>query len=72
LFLFLLTFSVIFIRRRFYIPQDVLVLSAERTWGMFGFAALAALMSFWGLYAAWETKKMKVRDPWDEIDTEKL
>ncbi|HRY98560.1 MAG TPA: glycosyltransferase [Bacteroidales bacterium] len=72
LILFLLTFAIIFIRRRFYIPQDVLVLTAERTWGMFGFAALAALMSLWGLYAAWETRRMKVTDPWEEIDTDTL
>lgn len=69
---FLLTFSIVFFRRRYHVPEDVLVLTAERTWGMFGFAALALIMSLLGLYAAWENKKMKAEDPWNHVDLEKL
>ena len=71
-FLFLITFTIVFIRRRYYVAEDVLVLTAERTWGMFAFAALAALMSLLGLFAAWEARRMKVADPWDEINIETI
>jgi cellulose synthase (UDP-forming) len=70
--LFSLTFILVFITRRYYTPESVLVLSAEKTWGMIGFASLAAVVASGGLYAAWESRKLKEEDAWDSIDIHKI
>jgi cellulose synthase (UDP-forming) len=66
--LFLLTFVLVFIVRKFFTPESELVLTAEKTWGMIGFAALATLVASGGLYAARSSKKLDEDDPWDSVD----
>jgi hypothetical protein len=66
--LFIVTVTIVLIRRRYSVPEDVLILTAERVWGMIGFAALAALMSLASLFAAMEARKMKAGEPWESID----
>ena len=56
--------------RRFYMPESQLAQSAEKTWGMIGFAFLAFIMAIGGIFAALEARKMKVEDPWDHINVE--
>lgn len=58
--------------RRFYMPESELVSSAERTWGMIGFAFLAFIMAAGGVYAALEARRMKVEAPWDKVDIKNL
>ncbi|MEI6680992.1 MAG: glycosyltransferase [Bacteroidota bacterium] len=70
--LFGFTFTAVFVTRRFLTPESELVLTAEKTWGMIGFAALAALVASGGLYAAWESRKLKEEDPWESIDINKI
>jgi cellulose synthase (UDP-forming) len=66
--LFTITFLIVFINRRYFIPESELLLTAQKTWGMIGFAALAAVMASGGLYAAWSSSRLKEEDPWDSVD----
>lgn len=66
--LFVLAVTGVLVYRRFYMPESQLVLSAERTWGMIGFAFLAFVMAVGGVYAALEARKMKVEEPWDNVN----
>ena len=70
--LFLISISGIFIYRRFYIPEAELVLSAEKTWAMIGFAGIAFIMSLGGIWAAWEAKYLKEDEPWSHVELEKI
>jgi cellulose synthase (UDP-forming) len=70
--LFLFTFLFIFIKRRFFVSESVLVLSAEKVWGMMGFGFIAFLMSVGGIYAALESQRMKVEEPWSSVDINSL
>lgn len=72
LLLFIVTVIIVLIRRRYSVPEDVLILTAERVWGMIGFAVLAALMSLASLFAAMEARKMKAGEPWESIDIHSL
>jgi cellulose synthase (UDP-forming) len=69
--LFIITFAAVFVTRKYYIPESELVLSAEKTWGMIGFALLAVIVVSGGLYATWESRKLKEEDPWDSINLNK-
>ena len=66
--LFLVAVSGVITYRRYYMPESQLALSAERTWGMITFAFLAFLMAIGGIYAAFEARRMKVEDPWDNVN----
>jgi cellulose synthase (UDP-forming) len=66
--LFIIAVVIIFIQRRFFIPESELILSAEKTWAMIGFAFIAFVMSFGGIIAAWKGRNIKVEDPWDTVD----
>ena len=66
--LFIFTFITIFIIRKFYTPVSELLFTAEKTWGMMGFAFLAFIMSCGGLLAALEANYITEEDPWDKID----
>jgi len=70
--LFIVALIYIVIQRRFYLPESELVLSAEKTWAMIGFAFVAFIMSFGGIIAAWQGKNMKVEDPWDTVDLDSI
>ncbi len=53
--------------RAFVMPVDELIFSAEKAWGMIGFAAVAFTMSLGGLFAAWEARYLKVEEPWETV-----
>jgi len=65
---FIITIIGVLIYRKYYMPESQLALSAEKTWGMIGFATLAFIMSVGGVYAAMEARRMKVEDPWDTVN----
>lgn len=65
--LFLAALVSVFVQRRFFTPEADLVLSAERTWSMVAFAFIAFVLSFGGLLAAWEARRLKEEDPWDTV-----
>ncbi len=65
---FVLAVGGVVIYRRFFMPESQLALSAERTWGMIGFAFLAFIMAIGGIFAALEAWKLKEEDPWDSVN----
>jgi cellulose synthase (UDP-forming) len=70
--LFIITFITIFLRRRYFTPESELLFSAEKTWGMMGFAFIGFMLSFGGAYAAWQGRNIKVEDPWDTVDLDQI
>jgi len=65
---FIIAVIGVFTYRRFYMPESGLAISAERTWGMMAFAFLAFIMATGGVYAALEARKMKVEEPWENVE----
>ena len=70
--LFILVVFLVLNNRRFFMPEGELVLTAERTWAMIGFASIAFILSVGGILAAWEAKSLKAEDPWDSVDLNKI
>ena len=66
--LFFAAFIAVFIQRMYYLPESELILSAEKTWGMMGFAFIACILSIGGILAAWEAQYLKIEDPWKKIN----
>lgn len=57
--------SVLLYRTLLMSPVDRLF-TAERTWGMMAFAAVAFVLSLGSLYAAWEARRLKAAEAWNE------
>ena len=70
--IFLFALIIVIIQRRFFIPQSELILSAEKTWAMIGFAFVPFLLSFIGILAAAEARHLKVEDAWDRVDLNEI
>jgi cellulose synthase (UDP-forming) len=66
--IFIIAAAAVFLYRRFYIPEADLILSAEKTWGMIGFAFIAFILSMGGLLAALEANYITEEDAWDKVD----
>jgi cellulose synthase (UDP-forming) len=69
---FLLTFTGIFIYRKYYMPEAELVLTAEKTWGMIAFSFLAFIMAVGGVLAALEARRLSDEESWANIDLDKI
>lgn len=67
-----ITTLTVYLNRRYFLHEGELLLTSARTWGMIGFAAVAALMSFFGLFAAWGARRLKPEDPWEKIDVQSI
>jgi cellulose synthase (UDP-forming) len=65
---FVFTFFTVFIIRKYYVPESALLLTAEKTWGMVGFAFIAFVMSCGGLLAALEANYLTEEDAWDTVN----
>jgi cellulose synthase (UDP-forming) len=65
--IFIAAVGSVFIYRKYYMPESELALSAEKTWGMVGFAFLAFIMAIGGIFAALEAWGLKAEDPWDNV-----
>ncbi len=70
--LFVLSVIIVFIDRRYFVPESELLFSSTRTWGMLGFAFIIFLQSWGGIYAAWEAVNLKEENPWDSVDIDKI
>jgi hypothetical protein len=53
-------------------PESELMFTAEKVWGMIGFAFIAFIQSLGGIFAAYEAKNLKVEEPWGMIDVTKI
>jgi cellulose synthase (UDP-forming) len=69
---FLLTFVFVFIRRMYFTPETRMAFTSSEVWGMVAFAALAYFMTFGGIFAAWQSRKIGKEEPWTEVDLEKI
>ena len=70
--LFVLTVAGMFTYRRFFLPESMLILSAEKVWGMVAFGFVAFIMALGGIFAALEAQNMKEEEPWSEIELQKI
>lgn len=66
------TLIAIILQRKYFTPEASLALTTGEIWGMVFFASLAYLMSFGGLYAAYEGTKMKVEEPWRKVNIDEI
>ncbi len=58
--------------RRYILPETTLVMTAEKTWGMIGFATVSFLLALGGIYAVVDSQLLKPEDPWDHIDIDQM
>lgn len=70
--LFLISVVIVFIDRKYFVPESELLLTSTRTWGMLGFSFLAFLQSLGGIFAAWGAMKLKEEEPWGKVDIDKI
>jgi cellulose synthase (UDP-forming) len=66
--MFLILVVSVYIHRRYYVPESELAFTAERVWGMLGFAFIAFVQSVIGIFAALETIWLKEDEPWQHVD----
>ncbi len=57
----------VYIERRYYIPESELILTAEKTWAMIGFAMIAFIQFTGGIGAAFKSKYIKAENAWSKI-----
>lgn len=57
-------------KRGFFTPEASLTLTSGEIWGMVAFACIAFLMTIGGMYAAWESSRIKPEEPWAHIDVD--
>ncbi len=69
---FLAAVGGVLVYRTFFMPPDQLVFTAEKTWAMIAFAAVALVMSLGGVFAALEARKLKAEDPWDGVGIDRI
>lgn len=70
--LFLLTLIFVIIRRMYFTHESQLELTSSEVWGMMAFASIAYFMTFGGIWAAWESRKIEPAEPWREQDINSL
>ncbi len=71
-FLFIVTLGLVVIKRGFFTAEAKLTLTSGEIWGMVAFCFIAFLVSLGGLYAAYESKDLKVEEPWASVELEKI
>ena len=72
LFLFLITISGVLLERVYFTPEAKLSLTSGNIWGMVAFAAIAFFMVTGGIYAAWQSQKIKQEDAWMSVDLNEI
>ena len=70
--LFVVTVVYTIYQRRFIVAETTLVKTAEQTWGMIAFAVISVLLALGGMYAVYDSKRLRAEDPWEKIDVDKL
>ncbi len=65
--IYTLTLVGVLIIRFFFTPEARIALSSGEIWGMVTFASIAFSMTFGGLYAAYESARIKPEEPWKDV-----
>ncbi len=69
---FIITLIYVVYERLTSVSEGVLSLSSDKVWGMFAFAFVSVLLVIGGIFAAYESKNLKVEEPWKKIDIKKI
>ena len=64
--------SYVIFERRYILPETILVMTAEKTWGMIAFASISFLLAFGGIYAIVNSQFLKPEDPWEGVDIDQM
>ena len=64
--------TMVYIDRRYFVPESELMFSAQKTWGMIGFALIAFIQSMGGIFAAIQSMNLKDEDPWTKVNVNKI
>jgi cellulose synthase (UDP-forming) len=70
--LFVGSLGVVVIQRGFFTAEARLMLTSGEVWGMVAFCFVAFLTSLGGLYAAYESKKLDIAEPWSKVNLENI
>ena len=65
--IFLLMLVGLYIERRYYIPESELILTAQKTWAMIGFAMIAFVQFLGGIGAAFKSLYIKAENAWSKV-----
>jgi cellulose synthase (UDP-forming) len=65
---FIVSVSLLIYERRYVLPEAVLVATSERAYAMIAFALIPFILAIGGLYAVYNSGKIKAEDPWNSID----
>jgi cellulose synthase (UDP-forming) len=57
----------VYIERRYMLNTSELILSAEKTWGMIGFAMIAFIQFLGGIVAAYKSLYLKAENAWSRV-----
>lgn len=66
------TIIIVVVERRYFTDEARLALSAGEIWGMVGFATIAYIMTWGGIYAAIKSRKITVEEPWNKINLDAI
>ena len=69
-FLFIITLIIVLINRGFFTPEARITLTSADVWGMMIFATIPFLLSLGGLYAAWQSGKITIEEPWQKVNVQ--
>jgi cellulose synthase (UDP-forming) len=72
LLVFLTTFLLIIVQRRYLTPEARLALTSGEIWGMVAFASIAFVMACASLYAALESRHVAPEEPWQQVPVDQL
>ncbi len=70
--LFIVSVTVLFFDRKYFVPESELLFTSSRTWGMIGFSLIAFLQSLGGILAALGAIRLKEEMPWEKIDVNNI
>ena len=57
----------VYIERRYYITESELILTAEKTWAMIGFAMIAFIQFLGGIIAAYKSLYITAENAWSRV-----
>lgn len=63
------TLIFVLINRGYFTPEERMTLTSGEIWGMVFFATIPFLLSLGGIYAAWQSRRITIEEPWQQINT---
>ncbi|PLX10047.1 MAG: integral membrane glycosyltransferase, partial [Marinilabiliales bacterium] len=72
LIIFILTFFYIVYSRLNTVSEGILILTSDKVWGMFSFALLTIILVIGGIYAAYQSRRLEVEEPWAKINLDDI